>query len=299
MTAKKGPAGKGKKKSPEKLHPYEAERAKARKSERYQELKGICQDPFLTKDNYYQIYHFIKKGASRFWKYLQLRESWIRDNDMARAACVLEFSQVLLDLVTEYPEFNDKIIDEVADRFPEDFRSRNPIRLAELAARLEQVNVRDYLARKPGEEEENTEEENEIDQLFSGFSFADHLDVEEEEESTEMWAQEASPDEESFPPYLKVSLRIVKGPDKNKEIAVKETPVLIGRDPLSPIRIQSKKVSRQHAVLSYHDHRFYIKDLESTNGTLVNHNKTTESIIKNGDVVQFGDVVCRFIVETK
>lgn len=278
---------------------YEVALGKVRESEHYQNFRGICEDPFLTKENYYQILNFLKKGASRFWKYLLLRESGEKDADVARAAHIVEYARILADLVERYPEFQEKITDEIVERFPEEFRKKKPLSPEGLLARLEQLNERDYLGTKPAPGKEKGGGNGEIDRLFADFSFTDQLDEEEEEESTEMWAQEASPDEESLPPYLKVSLQIIKGPDKNKEIFVKEAPILIGRDPLSPIRIQSKKVSRQHAVLSYREHRFYIKDLESTNGTLVNHKKTTESIIKNGDLLQFGDVVCRFIAEPK
>ena len=121
----------------------------------------------------------------------------------------------------------------------------------------------------------------------------------DEELHTQVRPQDESEEENLLPHDLKTYFRILKGPEANQEILIQETPAFVGRDPLASVRINNKTVSRQHAVIFYQNHRFQIKDLGSTNGTSLNSNRITESSLKNGDILQFGDVVCQFVVEPR
>jgi pSer/pThr/pTyr-binding forkhead associated (FHA) protein len=129
------------------------------------------------------------------------------------------------------------------------------------------------------------------------FSIFDRLKNGDDEQRTRLWQRDNIAEEKLLPQDIRPFFRILKGPESNNDILVRETPAFVGRDPLAAISIPSPTVSRQHAVVLYQNHRFHIKDLGSTNGTLVNSAKITESPIKNGDIIQFGDVVCQFIVE--
>ena len=70
--------------------------------------------------------------------------------------------------------------------------------------------------------------------------------------------------------------------------------LVIGRGDDVGYRIRDRKASRHHAcVLAVHN-RYYVQDLGSTNGTLLNGDRVTSERLAHGDLVQFGSTVFRF-----
>jgi len=66
--------------------------------------------------------------------------------------------------------------------------------------------------------------------------------------------------------------------------------IMIGRDPRSECVINSKTVSTHHARLSFHHKQWWLEDLDSTNGTLLNQETvTTPTVIAPGDTIQCGE----------
>ncbi|MCS3915260.1 putative component of type VI protein secretion system [Caldanaerobacter subterraneus subsp. tengcongensis MB4] len=70
----------------------------------------------------------------------------------------------------------------------------------------------------------------------------------------------------------------------------------IGRSDECDIVIESPYVSTRHALIKKRGKRFYIEDLNSTNGTFVNGKRVKVARIKNGDIITLGDVDLKFIV---
>src|SRR4051812_38878702 len=66
--------------------------------------------------------------------------------------------------------------------------------------------------------------------------------------------------------------------------------LIIGGGEDSQIFLDSRTISRRHAEI-VHDPfgRWWIRDLGSHNGTLVNGNRVTEAVIKPGDRIQVGE----------
>ncbi len=64
--------------------------------------------------------------------------------------------------------------------------------------------------------------------------------------------------------------------------------VVVGRWKEAPILIDGELVSRRHARFFEEDGRWYVEDLGSRNGTLVNGEKITTKRLVNGDVVMIG-----------
>src|SRR6185369_15386191 len=63
-----------------------------------------------------------------------------------------------------------------------------------------------------------------------------------------------------------------------------------GRTRDATIPLESNTISRRHAEMVKDPFgRWWIRDLGSRNGTHVNGNRNTESIIKPGDLIQLGD----------
>ncbi|MDD5224976.1 MAG: hypothetical protein PHE84_13405 [bacterium] len=127
---------------------YEAAVEAARKSREYQTLQGVIEDPYIIGDNYQWLVDFLEKRAPKFWRYLKIREAGKVDNDLTRAANILEYTRLIAKLVGNYPEFSEKIIPHVSRQFPEDFPPGQVISPGELAQKLEKLNQKDFLEPK-------------------------------------------------------------------------------------------------------------------------------------------------------
>src|SRR5262245_63433287 len=62
----------------------------------------------------------------------------------------------------------------------------------------------------------------------------------------------------------------LQGPNAGQQYELAEGGAVLGRQPDSPIYLESLAVSRQHARISCHDGTYYIEDLGSSNGTYLN-----------------------------
>ena len=70
--------------------------------------------------------------------------------------------------------------------------------------------------------------------------------------------------------------------------------VMIGRAPLNDIVIDNPAVSAQHAMLLKVGDSYWLKDLNSTNGTHINGLLFTDGELKDGDTIRFGSVMAIF-----
>jgi hypothetical protein len=70
--------------------------------------------------------------------------------------------------------------------------------------------------------------------------------------------------------------------------------VVIGRAPSNHIVIDHSTVSAQHALLLRVSDSYWLKDLDSTNGTQINGFLVTDAELKDGDIIRFGSVIAVF-----
>ena len=73
-----------------------------------------------------------------------------------------------------------------------------------------------------------------------------------------------------------------------REIALPRTLVSIGRDPSNDVVLPDAMVSRRHAVIEYRGSQYYIRDCNSSNGSLVNGDRVSERSLRDGDLVAIG-----------
>jgi pSer/pThr/pTyr-binding forkhead associated (FHA) protein len=80
-----------------------------------------------------------------------------------------------------------------------------------------------------------------------------------------------------------------------KKFPVDKPLLRIGRDQVNDVVIDDKVVSLEHAIIQIVDDphkknmkKFYIKDLESTNGTHVNGKKISHQQLYNNDMIRVG-----------
>lgn len=68
----------------------------------------------------------------------------------------------------------------------------------------------------------------------------------------------------------------------------------IGRAPESHVVVDARSVSRNHARIFYEGGHYWIKDLDSANGTSVNGKKVKLQMLADQDKIRFGDAMAIF-----
>ena len=91
-------------------------------------------------------------------------------------------------------------------------------------------------------------------------------------------------------------LRIVSGPRAGSFLQLRYPATTFGRGPSNDYRFADDTVmSRAQAVIQCEGSRFLLRDLNSTNGTLVNGNPVTEMELRPGDVIEMGEMQMEFV----
>ena len=91
-------------------------------------------------------------------------------------------------------------------------------------------------------------------------------------------------------------LYVLDGPDKGQSFHIEGDPVHIGRSSDNHIRLKDTYVSRKHLRILRKGERYFIKDLESKNGTFVDGEPISPGIefdLKQGVPIIIGiSVIC-------
>ena len=99
------------------------------------------------------------------------------------------------------------------------------------------------------------------------------------------------------PPRAFLEIRMGNGPAIRHQLD--ETHVVLGRSPDLKLTLDHHTVSRRHAeVFCDPFGRWWIRDLGSTNGTVLNGEDITERVLQPGDFISIGDFTILFTVET-
>ncbi len=106
-----------------------------------------------------------------------------------------------------------------------------------------------------------------------------------------------SPSAARIPRRYQASLVIVSGPAAGMEYTLTTTYTVIGRDREADITLKDPLVSRQHAVIVYHDGNYVVKDLDSTNGTHIKGALVKQATLRHGDAFRVGDTTLQFVLE--
>lgn len=95
-----------------------------------------------------------------------------------------------------------------------------------------------------------------------------------------------------------LSLHVVHGPDQGKRFLLPENqPQLIGRSSES-LPITDRSVSRRHAELTPDGSRWFIRDIDSANGTFVNSQRIDGRVeLAPGDQIRVGSTLLAFAIE--
>ncbi|MDH3588703.1 MAG: FHA domain-containing protein [Gammaproteobacteria bacterium] len=96
-------------------------------------------------------------------------------------------------------------------------------------------------------------------------------------------------DDEPHADDRRVFLVVNERGDKKNEFDLTDTRIMIGRDSDNDVTLVSEYISRHHAqIVMDQDGRFWVKDLNSTNGIYVNGTKTQRALLHDGDRIVMG-----------
>ena len=91
-----------------------------------------------------------------------------------------------------------------------------------------------------------------------------------------------------------INLEVVSGQDKVTQNRFNENEIVIGRDKNCDLPVPDEKVSAQHAHITFHHGQWWLKDLNSTNGTFLNREKIiSPTVLITGDEFQCGNTLFR------
>jgi pSer/pThr/pTyr-binding forkhead associated (FHA) protein len=86
-----------------------------------------------------------------------------------------------------------------------------------------------------------------------------------------------------------ISLTFVSGTQGPQIRHFVQAEVTIGRDPACECPVEDKTISARHARLSYHHNQWWLEDLNSSNGTLINQEKLAlPTVVVSGDEFRCG-----------
>jgi len=93
-----------------------------------------------------------------------------------------------------------------------------------------------------------------------------------------------------YPPPINLTLAQVGQVSQIRRFIQAE--VTIGRDPACECPLEDDSVSARHARLSYHHNQWWLEDLDSTNGTLINQEiLSIPTVVVSGDEFRCGDTL--------
>ena len=114
-------------------------------------------------------------------------------------------------------------------------------------------------------------------------------------ESTNPEGDVPDPENLAMPDGKRVSLAILAGKDAGTVIPLEKTVVVIGRVD-SDVVLNDPEISRRHAQVELKGIQIVLRDLKSTNGTYVNEQRITSTVLENQSEFRIGSSILMLIL---
>jgi two-component system cell cycle response regulator len=88
----------------------------------------------------------------------------------------------------------------------------------------------------------------------------------------------------------------IYGEHLGKRFEITHVPLIIGRSSDCAVHVLDDSVSRKHCKIMTSEKNIVVMDLKSTNGTYVNSTAVSVRHLKNGDIIQVGRSIFKFLV---
>jgi hypothetical protein len=85
------------------------------------------------------------------------------------------------------------------------------------------------------------------------------------------------------------------GSGEVRRVTIERLPFRIGRAETADLRVESVEVSREHAEIIERNDLWLVRDLGSTNGTLVNGKAIKETLLSDGDILKIAETELTFV----
>ena len=109
----------------------------------------------------------------------------------------------------------------------------------------------------------------------------------------EMATEQIEAAENRLRPPVGATALVLSGFYEGLEVCLDRDRLVIGRERKADLVLAEATVSRAHAVIGFDGQAFYVEDLGSTNGTLVNGARITKQPLKTDDEIQMGKLRVR------
>lgn len=96
-----------------------------------------------------------------------------------------------------------------------------------------------------------------------------------------------------------VSVLILEGEQAGSQIFLSKSKSVVGRDKKADIVVRDPEVSARHCTIEVYETVAVLKDLGSTNGTVLNGYLVKEDLLKDGDRIQVGSTTLQFCIKPK
>lgn len=204
------------------------------------------------------------------------------------------------DLLREFPEMSedireiggkiDSLMDQVRDVRKLLIELRSDIRkiMAQETGRRERRELKTRVAVTLGQMRASSNLPEEMKSVYQTYYLKavaekmEHKEYEELMDKTRVWETDVAE-------LTKISARLVDA--KGSEFLLSREPLIIGRAAgYETVRLEDKFISRVHACLMYDwkSGQYFIRDLNSTNGTFLNGREVKNSPVKSGDEIVMG-----------
>jgi two-component system, cell cycle response regulator len=96
-------------------------------------------------------------------------------------------------------------------------------------------------------------------------------------------------------PTKEACLVVIYGSDLGRKFNLDAATLVLGRSSKSDIQIDQESVSRAHSKIVNTGKSIRVRDLGSTNGTLVNDEVIEEHVLADGDLIKIGRTIFKFL----